>query len=136
MGSEFLMPLKYQDIGCGLTVAIFGLNSSIRYNNMVIYIEGIEHNKYHVNMDVDNNFRTTSATFCDLKENTYYNVVAELYVNDEMIKIQAKIPSSVMVNNGQAMFKSLRFASTTPKQYLGGGFSKPAPQCKGQAIGR
>lgn len=98
MSMEFLMPQKYDGENCGISVAVCGLNESVGYKEIVIYIEGLEQDKCYVEIS-DNKFKTTKATFDNLKKNIYYNVIAEISFDNGTQKIQTKIPALTIFNS-------------------------------------
>lgn len=129
MSSEFLMPQKYEGNGCGLTVAVCGLNNEIQYNKILIYIKEREENRYEVNVDSSNPFQTTKVTFNNLEEMRIYHVVAEVQYGDIAREFEAKMVPSVAKQDSE---KSRLIGK---KRHKGGGRSQQPSKFKTGVIG-
>ena len=120
MNTEFVMPQRYEGVGCGLTVAVFGLNSDIQYDKIFIYIDGDEDAKQEVFVDANDDFQTTRVTFEDLKKNTFYNVIAKLIYGGNTITTSAKMVSSIAKIQPRLMMASPLNLENIEDKYLGG----------------
>lgn len=120
MGFEFLMPQKYEGQGCGLTVAVCGLDSGTQYDKIIIYIKEREENKYEVAIDSTNTFKSTKVTFNGLEERKFYHVMAEIYYEDGMRELNAKMATSVVKETSEILL-----FSADKKSYKGGLRPKP-----------
>lgn len=130
MSSEFLMPQKYEGNGCGLTVAVCGLNNEIQYDKMLIYIKEREENQYEVNVDPSNPFQTTKVTFNNLEEKRIYHVVAKIRYDDIVREFEVKMVPSVAKQDSE---KSLFLLKKT--RHKSGGKSQPPPKIKARGNG-
>lgn len=133
MSSEFLMPQKYEGYDCGLTVVVCGLDDNIKYDKITLYLEDRDQNKYNVDINSEDTFKTTKVTFGGLQENRFYNVIAELDYNGESVKIQAKMVPTVNKMTTDAPTRSLfslRGNDTVTPKYRGGGLPPSAEKCQ------
>lgn len=91
--NEYLLPVKYQNVGYGISIVIAGLENTYQnYKKFEISKDGllfIETNINHGNLDY-----TNIVTFDNLEENKYYTIGARLTtIEDEIIKINCKVLS-------------------------------------------
>lgn len=121
MNSEFLMPQKYEGNNCGITVAVLGLDNNNQYDDIFIYIEGREQNKYRVDVDTNNNFKTVNVTFDGLENNIFYNIKAEIKIDNEIIMIESRMVPSLVTNKPGIISTST---------HNGGALSKGKPTIK------
>ncbi len=96
--NEYIMPAKYQNMGCGISVKVSGLeqNNQGNYKYIAISIDGNNYIKTNINQgnaDVSN-----IVSFDNLEENKYYMIYAKIIYNDDSENnFNTKIPSSVSV---------------------------------------
>ena len=105
MGSEFLMPQKYEGVGCGLTVAVCGLDD-IQYDSIVIYLKEREENRYEVSVNKDNPFKSDKVTFTGLEEKRIYHVSAEIHSGGEVCELNTRMVSNIKYENEVELFSA------------------------------
>lgn len=105
MYSEFLMPVKYQGSGCGISASVFGLDESCVYDSIVISV-GSENREVAAGKD-----STAAATFDNLRENHYYTVTARITSGGETRSIECIAVPSVR--------KSMRIAARQHRSFAG-----------------
>lgn len=89
------MPVKYQNVGCGISVIVAGLEQSYGdYKEIKVSIDGV--NYISTSINIDNKDFSNPVTFDNLEENRYYNIYAQLVLNnDNIINIKSKVLSQV-----------------------------------------
>lgn len=128
MSMEFLMPQKYEGRNCGLTVTVCGLREDVVYDNITIYIENNKENAHEVTVDKNDSFKTTCATFDDLKDDRFYNVVAEINYGSISNQINAKMVASIISDKQPIMLMSLDMSDQPVKKKYGGTSFNSSPQ--------
>lgn len=85
------MPVKYQNVGCGISVIVAGLEQSYEdYKEIRVSIDGV--NYIGTSVNIDNKDFSNPVTFDNLEENRYYVVYTQLVLNDNnIINIESKI---------------------------------------------
>lgn len=107
MASELLMPSIFMMEGCGLSAIVFGLDNTIQYNKILIYLKNEKEKAIEVGIDYYDNLQTESATFDNLEKGKYYTVVADLYYADGTLKtIECQMPSKEVSGMGIALLSS------------------------------
>jgi len=116
--NEYIMPVKYQNVGYGISVKIAGLESNReKYKQMSLSID----NKNWINTKLNENNLDISdiVTFDNLSENKYYIIYVQIITNDDnIINLSAKIVTQTQFVTVEPPYEVKR------KYYLGGGLIK------------
>lgn len=93
--NEYIFPIKYQNVGCGITVVIAGLENSYQYyKGFKLSINGEDF--IDTTIDVDNLDFTYPVTFDNLYDNSFYTIYGKLVLKDDScVNIQSKIAPQI-----------------------------------------
>jgi len=116
--NEYLLPVKYQNVGCGISVVIAGLENTYQnYKKFEISKDGLIYKETNINQsDLD---YSSVVSFDNLEENKYYTIFARLTTSgDKVIKINCKVLPQFQV------FTAELSSEMKIKNYKSGGIGK------------
>lgn len=112
--NEYIIPVRYQNVGCGISVKVAGLETNREnYKQISLSIDNvyfIDTQLNETNLDISN-----ILTFDNLEENKYYMIYGKITLtNDEIMNISAKVPSQIQTATVEVPFEIRK------RRYLGG----------------